>query len=381
VSQSILLVGLGHLGGGILEQLAREDGVRRVVATGRNAERGQARVNLARVGAAAQGRAPILEFAPLDVTDAAAVVGLVDRVRPDIVLSTATLQTWWLSGLLPAEAAAALGRARFGVWLPVHLPPTLALMRALRDVGYRGVTLTAPYPDVVNCVLGRIGLAPTCGVGNLDEIEPKVRLLASDRLGVTPDRVTVTLVAHHALERFVYADAAGEPPPRFLRVVCDGHDVTWDLDADELLFKPFKLPPTPAWHALTATSALRLVRALRSSAPVRLHAPAPGGLPGGYPIVASRDGVVPAPIDGLSLPEAIALNERSHRWDGIERIEPDGTVVFCDEDVDVLRRVLGYDGPRLRPEDAAAHGHELAARFREFARRAGVDLDLARSWM
>lgn len=378
MNDTLLLVGLGHLGGVMLELLARDRTLGRIIAATRNAERGRARVNLARVGVATEGHAPILEFAPLDVNDADAVAALVDRVRPDIVLSTATMQTWWLTELLPEAEAASLGRARFGAWLPVHLAPTLKLMTALRGAGYRGLTLTAPYPDVVNCVLGRLNLAPTCGVGNLDEIEPKVRLLAADRLGVDSDEVTVTLVAHHALERFVYAGASGEPPPHFLRVECGGRDVTREVRAEDLLCAPYPLPPTPAWHFLTAASTVRLVRALASEMPVRLHAPAPGGLPGGYPVLVSRDGVAPAPIDGLSLDQAIAINERAHRWDGIERIEPDGTVVVCDEDACVMRDVLGYDGARLAPADADGRGRELVARFREFARRAGVDLDRAR---
>jgi hypothetical protein len=375
VNDTLLLVGLGHLGGIILELVARDHTFTRIVAATRHVERGRARVNLARVGVATEGRAPVLEFAPLDVNDAAAVAALVDRVRPGVILSTATMQTWWLAELLPEAEAAALGRARFGAWLPVHLAPTLKLMTALAKAGYRGVTLTAPYPDVVNCVLGRRGLAPTCGIGNLDEIEPKVRLLAAERLGVGPAEVTVTLVAHHALERFVYAGAEGEPPPYFLRVECEGRDVTREVDAGRLLFAPYPLPPTPAWHFLTAASTVRLVRALASERPVRLHAPAPRGLPGGYPVLVSRDGVTPAPIDGLSLDEAVAINERAQRWDGVERIEPDGTVVVCDEDARVMRDVLGYDGARIAPDDAEARAQELVARFREYARRAGVDID------
>lgn len=379
MSDTLLLVGLGSLGGVILELLAREPGIGRLVAASRHAERGRARVNLARVGAIAQGPAPEIDFAPLDLNEPGAVAALVDRVRPALVLSTATMQTWWLADLLPEAHATALGRARFGAWLPVHLAPTMKLMTALRGAGYRGLTLTAPYPDVVNGVLGRIGLAPSCGVGNLDEIEPKVRLLAAERLGARLDEVTVTLVAHHALERYVFTAVEGEPPPHFLRVECGGRDVTREVDAEELLFAPYLLPPNPSWHFLTASSTLRLVRALRSPTPVRLHAPAPGGLPGGYPVLASRDGVTPAPIDGLPLEDAVAINERSHRWDGVERIEPDGTVVVCDEDARVLRDVLGYDGARVAPADAEARARELVARFRELARRCGVDIDRVRN--
>jgi len=380
VNTSLLLVGCGSLGGVLLDVLAREPGITRIVVADRNVDRARRHARLARVSALTLGAAPAMEVEALDVMEASAVGALVGRARPDIVLTTVTFQTWWLTSLLPPREAAAIESARFGVWLPVHLAPTLALVRALRESDYQGVILTAPYPDVVNCVLGRVGLAPTCGIGNLDEIEPKVRVLSAERLGVEARDVRVTLVAHHALERYVYAGAQGEPPPHFLRVECGGRDVTNEVRAGDLLFAPWSLPPTPAWHGLTAVSAVRLVRALQSETPVRLHAPAPHGLPGGYPVLASRGGVRLAPIDGLSQDEAIRINEESHRWDGIERIDPDGTVVFSAPDVDVLRRVLGYDGARLAPADAEPRARELVSRFRDYARRAGVDLDRARGF-
>lgn len=371
---TLLLIGLGGLGSVLLELLAREEGLGRIVVGSRSAERGVARCNLARLGAMAQGYAPAIEFTPLDLDHPAAVAETVQRESPDLILSTATRQTWWLPDLLPPAQAAVVKSAGFGVWLPVHLTLTLKLMAALRDAGYRGLTLTAPFPDVVNPVLGRLGLAPTCGVGNLDEITPKVRLLAAGRLGVSPDAVRVWLVAHHALEPAAFGQPMAEIPPYFLRLECGGQDVTAAVRADELLLSPYPLPSGPATHFLTAGSTVRLVRALLSERDALLHAPGPNGLPGGYPVVANRDGVQPAPVEGLSLAQAIAINERSHRFDGVERIEADGAVVFCPAAADVLRRALGYDCHRLLPDEAEERAKELIARFREYAERHGVRL-------
>lgn len=379
---TLLLVGLGHLGGRILDALARERPDWRLVAAGRDARRGEARVHVARLAAAALGAVPTVEFAALDADDRDAVAALVGRVRPDLIVTTLSRQTWWVRDLLPEREAGLLSRARFGAWLPVHLAPTLGLMAALRDAGYRGLVVTAAYPDVVNVVCARVGLAPTCGLGNVAEIEPKVRLLAAARLTVAPEALRVTLVAHHALERFVFGDEAPslrEAPPWFLRIEHGGEDVTEAAGGSEILFAPYPLSATPAWHALTAASAVRLLCALRSETPVPLHVPGPCGLPGGYPVFASRGGVAVADIEGLSLEEAVALNERAQRWDGVERIEPDGTVVICDEDAEVLRRALGYDGARVAPAGAAAQAEDLAERFRRYAARAGLDVDRLRA--
>lgn len=371
---TIMIVGLGGLGSIILELLAREEGLGRIVVGSRNPARGIARCNLARLGAMAQGYAPSIDFIPLDLNDKEAVAQTVHKEAPDIILSTATLQTWWLPDLLPPKQASVIRSAGFGVWLPVHLTLTLKLMEALRAAAYRGISLTAPFPDVVNCVLGRMDLAPTCGVGNLDEIVPKVRLLAAQRLGAPLDAVRVLLVAHHALEPAVFGKPMDEIPPYFLRVEYGGQDVTEAIRAHELLLAPYPLTPGPPTHFLTAGSTVRLIRALLAQRGALLHAPSPGGLPGGYPVIVSPRGIQPAPIEGLSLQEAIAINERSHRFDGIERIEADGTVVFGLEAADVLRTELGYDCDRLPPDAAEARGEELIARFREYAGRHGVSL-------
>jgi len=369
---TIMLVGLGGLGSVVLELLAREEGLGRIIVGSRNAARGTARCNLARLGAMAQGYAPDISFVSLDLNDKDAVAEIVHRESPDIILSTATMQTWWLPDLLPPEQAAVIKGAGFGVWLPVHLTLTLKLMESLRDAAYPGVTLTAPFPDVVNCVLGCLDLAPTCGVGNLDEIVPKVRLLAAERLEAPLDAVRVLLVAHHALESVVFGKPTGEIPPYFLRVEYGGQHVTEAICADELLLAPYPLPSGPVTHFLTAGSAVRLIRALLSDSEALLHAPAPNGLPGGYPVVVGSSGVRPAPIEGLTLAEAIAINERSHRFDGIERIETDGTVVFCPEATDVLRIELGYECDRLAPDESEERAKELITRFREYAERHGV---------
>ena len=372
---TIMLIGLGGLGSVVLELLAREECLGRIVVGSRNVTRGIARCNLARLGAMAQGYAPSISFTPLDLNDKEAIAETVQKEAPDIILSTAAMQTWWLPDLLPPEQAAAIKGAGFGVWLPVHLTLTLKLMEALREADYHGVTLTAPFPDVVNCVLGRLDLAPTCGVGNLDEIVPKVRLLAAERLGAPLDAVRVLLVAHHALEPAAFGEPMDEIPPYFLRVEVGGQDVTETIHADELLLAPYPLTPGPPTHFLTAGSTVRLIRALLSDSGALLHAPGPNGLPGGYPVIVSRSSVQPALIEGLTLEEAIAINERSHRFDGIERIEADGTVVFCPEAADVLRAELGYDCDRLASDEFEERAKELIARFREYAERYGVNLE------
>ena len=371
---TVLLVGLGHLGGVLLEFLAREQGVGRIVACARHQQRGEARCNLARLSAAAEGLAPRIEFRQTDVYDPQRFAETVDAVSPQLILGTATMQTWWLPELLPEPARSTLRQARFGMWLPLHLAPTRSFMEGIRASSYAGPVLTAPFPDVVNCILGRIGLQPACGIGNVDEIAAKVQMIAAQRLAVPLGAVQVILVAHHALEPAAFGGDRDNVPPYFLRVLHEGVDVSESIDARQILFAPCAIPEGPATAFFTAGSTLRLVRALFGKTRTLLHAPSPGGLPGGYPILAGEDRVELAPIPGLTLDEAISINERSHPFDGIQRIEADGTAVFTPDSAATMKAELGYDCPRLAPDDAFERARELASRFKEYAAQNGVDL-------
>ncbi len=373
---TVMLIGLGHLGSAMLQLFARDAAIGQITACDLPNRGGEAACNLARLGALAQGCRPEIGFRPLDVTAAGALAEAVDEVKPDLVLSTVSMQTWWLTELLPGPERARLSSAGFGAWLPVHFPLTWHVMKGLREADYSGIALTAPFPDVVNCMLGRVGLAPLAGVGNLDEMVPKLQFLVSERTGIPFDEIIVYLVAHHAFEPVVFGVEAptGDIPPYFLRVEHDGREITEEVDAHYLLHTPCPLPDGPAWSFLTAGSSLRLIKALFTETSTLMHAPAPGGLPGGYPVLVADGKIDLAPIEGLTAEEALAINEASHRFDGIEAIESDGTARFTDTVTGIMREELGFDCPSLHPEEADERGRELIMRFREYAVRLGVDL-------
>jgi hypothetical protein len=368
---TILIIGLGGLGSVLLELLARSSLSCKLIVGSRNKLNGRACCNLAKLGAQAQGYDPDIDFIQLDLDEHKETVQTIQSVSPDIIVCTATRQSWWLPHRLPAPQASRFKSAGFGLWLPLHLSLPTALMRILQSAKYRGHTLIAPFPDVVNCILDRIGLSPTCGIGNVDEIATKLRGLASAKLGTPIDEVTVTLVGHHALEKCAF-DGSPEAVPYFLKVEQNGRDVTKEIKAVELLTEPFTLPEGPSTHFLTAGSAVRLITALGSDRSLRLHAPGPNGLPGGYPVLASRSGVTVPEIDGLSLSDAIRINEQSHKFDGIERIEKDGSVVFTEKVVAVARDELGFNCIPLNPHEVETRAQELLSKFQAYAKRFGM---------
>jgi hypothetical protein len=370
----LLLIGLGDLGAVTLELLAREPSIGSILVGSRNIDHGQARCNLARIGAMAQGYTPDIQFLELDLEHSEATSRLIQKRNPRIILCTASMMTWWLPALFPDDQQELLKRAGFGAWLPIHLTLPMKLMVALDRIDYQGFTLIAPFPDVVNPILNAIGMPPAAGIGNLDEIVPKIRYLGAQKMEVDPDTLRITLVAHHALEGWVFGKAEGDPPPYYLRVEHQGVDVTEAIEGEDLLFATYPITGGPAWNYLSGGSVVRLIKALLSGQESRLHVPGPDGLPGGYPVQVSGAGIrLDLPAD-LSLDNAIAINERSHPYDGIEAIEADGTVVFSETTTSILSKLIGFSVKRMKAAESEAYANELLAKFYSFAKKQGVKL-------
>lgn len=371
----IMLIGLGDLGGVLLDLLLRAADPVEVLVGTRNLERDLPRCNLSQLAAEAQGSLSKVRAVKVDLEDVGQTADTLRAEAPDLVLSTATMATWWLPDLLPSETAQAIYRAGFGVWVAVHLAPTLLLMQAVRDANYRGPVLTAPYPDVVNCALGKVGLAPTCGIGNVSEIVAKLQSVAAGRLGCAHNQIEISLVAHHALVHYAYSihpQPVDKPiPPFHLKINKDGRDVTEQLDASATMFTPITIAQGRATHLLTASVTLPLLRALLGENQVSLHAPGVHGLPGGYPVLASRAGVE-LNLQGVEREQAIAINQQSQPFDGIEAVLADGTVVVKQENAAQLKKIIGYCPTRIPLAEVQNQARELVRVYQNFAKEKGV---------
>jgi hypothetical protein len=376
----VLLISLGQLNGLLLKLLARTPGIDEIMVGTRAGDRATPTLNLARMSAGAEGFFPTIRAVPFDLNETEAAAEALSELRPDVTFAAPSLQSWWVLDQMPHAAAAPLQAAGFGAWLPFQLLPMKRLMTAWKQSGLETPIIGAPYPDVVNPILDARGLAPTCGVGNLAEMVPKLQWRVAEYHSAPPEHVKVWLVAHHALEKYVYSsyNTSGaeddEPPPYKLHIEVAGRELDPNFDVQEALFEPYPLPEGLDFNFLTAGSAVRLMTAFlkQSGEKTFTHVPAPDGLPGGYPVMI-EDGSI-----GLDLPpdwtrkEAVEANRASHRWDGIETIEDDGTVEFTDVTAGILRETLGYDWPRLPFDEVRAAADELRRRFDAYTQRFSV---------
>jgi hypothetical protein len=351
---TVLVIGLGDLGTRVFDALARLSEIERLVGAGRRAEEGRAWAGQTAFVALLAGGPSDVAFESLDLDDVAATASLLRRLDPDLVVTAASRHTWWRP-----FADERLGELPFGVWLPLQLVLVRRLMEARREAGIGARVVCLPYPDAVGPALAPLGLAPDLGAGNVAETAPKLKLLA----GAARHEVRVRLVMHHAAQRVAFGGPAGNEPPWAAEVLVRGQRLP-DEDVQRLFRAPWPLPQGRDTHELSAAATAHAVRALLADEPTATHAPAPNGLPGGYPVHLSRRGVELDLPAHLTREEAIALNERAARFDGIERIEPDGTVVFTGEVAAGTERLLGLRLERVRPDEVDGAADELAARAR-----------------
>ena len=216
--------------------------------------------------------------------------------------------------------------------------------------------------------MGKIGLAPTIGIGNVDLVAPAVTTYVSRQLDIPRESVEIYLVCHH--QHWVFPREEGYRPgaPYFLKILVGGKDVTSDFDTDQVMFDAVKLyPPGIAFTTVSASSTLKNLKALVFDEGLRTHSPGPNGLPGGYPVRLSAKGAEVVLPPEISLDEAVKMNEMSGKLDSIEKIHDDGTVVFTDYAYVIMKETLGFDHRSFHPSESKDLAFEQMARYKELA--------------
>ena len=370
--RTLLLAGVGDLGYGTLRSLLRRPEIEKVVAADKDVIRGESRVNTAHLSAIQDGYTPDVEFAKMNLTDVEATAEQIREIAPEMIFASPTLMSWTVYsgfGRQPKEFVTRLQRTRPGGWLPMHLALIMKLMQAVKksglQIGRDLHVVTSPYPDAVNTVLGRIGMAPTTGVGNIAEMIPQIRLLASRKLHVPLSNTKVYAIAHHSVGWAAsgFGNLAGIP--FFLRILVGDKVVSQDvLDHREILAASFPTATGTESHPLTIAVSMPLILSIWNDTGEICHAPGPNGLPGGYPVRGTNGGVEVFLPEGITMQEAKRINEEGGKADGIERISEDGTVFMTEEVARSMKEAIGYDAKPIRPSEVDDRAKEIGAAYK-----------------
>ena len=359
---TVLVSGVGEVGGWALEFLARNPGVARIVTVKRSPWAGPSWTTIAMLGSAIEGHTKRFEHRQVDLADEASMARLLAEVRPDAIVHSATVQSpRVLSGAaIDPGRRAEIRAATFGMWLPWHLWPAAQLTRAVEAAGIDTHVVNVSFPDVVNVALWRrFGHGPTTGAGNLEVCAARVLRYVMATTGRPAADIDISLVGSHALL------TRGTVVPHHFRLTIDGVDATGQVDLAAALSS---WPEVINWHddvpnSLYAGSAVKNALALVGTEMLHTHVSAPMGLPGGYPAAVGSGRVELRLPPDLAETEAVAINDRAARFDGVECIEDDGTVVYTAEARAAMEN-LGYRCEAVEFDDLGRRCGELRDLYR-----------------
>ncbi|WP_296262467.1 MULTISPECIES: hypothetical protein [unclassified Pseudomonas] len=369
--KKLLIVGGGNLCLQILQILVPRNQFEFYVAS-RNLEQATRMCNLVRLAALQQDVPARIECREMDLTEESIDrnAQTLSRIKPDIILNCASLQSWRVITRLPKTIFEALDEAQLGPWLPMHLAPAYALMRAVVQARLKPLVVNAAFPDAVNAVLYKVGMAPTVGVGNIANLVPATRCAIAQLAGCEPLQVRVKLIGQHFFSHFVPRRGLPEEANFSLSYWIDGQDCTDYYDPGDIfssVSQQFRRLGGVDGQYLTAMSAISVVENLFASTEVDVHAPGPDGLPGGYPVKVGMGRVLLGLPYGVRREVAIQLNEAGQRQDGIQAIHADGTVTFGAQQMQVMDKMLGFCMPEMKVQDAAGFALELGHKYQAFA--------------
>jgi hypothetical protein len=169
----------------------------------------------------------------------------------------------------------------------------------------------------------------------------------------------IRLAGHHKQVYGVMTAERPDDPEMRVRVYL-GEEGT---RADDLAYEGFPLPVGAAYNVVTAASAVPVLLALLPGAEaLRFSAPAPQGLPGGYPVRIAEGAVALDLPPGVERDEIVAVHRRIGRGDGIEQIAEDGTVSFTDAAKSAMAAIDPALTEPLAPDRVTAR-YELLARY------------------
>jgi hypothetical protein len=306
------------------------------------------------------GYYPDLSFTKMDLFKIEETAETLRKIKPKVICNLASLGSWWVTRLLPDEEYKKIGP--IGPWLPNHLTLAYKLMQAVKMSGIDIKVVNGAFPDTTDVVLGKVGLAPTCGGGNMDIAIHRLKRIVARDFGVPFQSVTIYGVGHHGTHYTKKLDG-----PFWVKIIIDGEDVTKKYPNQKLIEMYHK-----AGYAASIQLGSALVDQMRTAASflnnvlaiyydtrkTHVCVPGPNGLPGAYPARLSAEGAEVV-LPGITLKEAIRINEEGAKIDGIEKVKDDGTVVFLDENVEYMRQVVGYHCKELKLEESEERAKEL----------------------
>lgn len=363
----ILFVGFGNLGAQVLDLFVmRAKRGDQFLVGGRSLDYIRERTRWTASAALQLGIPVQVDATYMDVWNVDQTAQTIAEFKPDVIFSSMTTLASASVTLLPSPYAETLARAKGGPWLPTTLVLVHKLMQAVQQAGLKVIVLNGGTPDNSHEVLNKIGLAPTSGIGNIALTIPPIKQAIAEQFHIPLEQIEVLFFAHTYVVQSLRRGTTGGAPFHLAALV-NGEEVTAQIDLPSL----FSTLPLTMEHEytqlLTAASAAAVFDLLTTKASFIVHAPGPIGLPGGYPLRKQETGVEVVLPSRLTLDKAININKEGQHFDGIDKVDDDGTVYFAEQNMMILKETIGYECQRMPISEIEDRARELHSKYAAFA--------------
>ncbi len=369
-TDTILVLGsTGQVGRYVLDYLARTPSIGRIVATSIEEEqhRAQRIISNSIVSANIGNIYPKIVFTKLNLEDEDETINVLQNVQPKVIIHSATLMSSYYYIAKIKKIASNMGFKSYlaGHTLAKDLHLIYKLMRAVAKSGIKTFVVNLSFPDITNYILAKVGLSPTVGAGTIDLTVNGIKRIVANNLGVPANNLFINMVAHHSLRI--------NPPeivPFYLKIKLGDKDVTDRFDLHKLVGEATRTTtstPEVSNAPLAASSAYANARNILFDTGNLKHAPGANGMIGGTPVRLDASGVEIILPEGLSMKDAEDINMKGLKFDGIERIADDGTVVFTEQTVRLLHDVLNLSWDKMKIKEAKEMSDALVRAYQRLS--------------
>ncbi len=347
----VMIIGLGSVGAYLLDYLiSRADPALSIVAVGRDEQKMQTKVNIARISALIRGvnKTHIEVQGGVDLDDTDSVTAAIKKHKPDFIVNSSRAYP----GLKYGSISWANVRA-YGIWSPLAIRFTKNVMAACDAADTDAVVINTSYSDAVIPWLKSAGKAyPDFGSGNLNHLVPRIQYAAAEMLGVKDFwNVDVMFAAGHFHDVCISKEGQTEGVPLPLKIYYGGEEK--QLAQDEIFARcKIPMPVDQTRNMMNASSNCRIITALidaiRTHKTQRLFIPGFDGNIGGYPVlVGYKEDKLGAWIDEsvFTFEEMNTADRASMALDGVEDVR-DGTLIYTDALIQKAQKAFGVTLPK-----------------------------------
>lgn len=319
MTTNIVLIGTGSLARAFCYSIANAKFLVKkrikVVIVGRDIEK------VKKISVIANSRAAITStdilFIPKEASfdSEASIENIITKFTPKIVLQMASLQSPWEFNNQKSTWVSLINNSGFALTIPFQAFLTIKLARIIKKTGLSIHFVNACYPDLVNPILKFLGYNVTCGVGNVSIIESVIRSVKNSYR-----KMNISILGHH-----VHLTQKTNIPLEYRKPRVWGDDINYDLV--DLALNQIRSIKDDELNQLTGLISAQTILNLLKPEYTLYNIPGPNGLPGGYPVLMSSQGVILNLPNKISEEEAVLWNLECSKYDGAS-IDKDGFIKF-----------------------------------------------------